>query len=167
MTPFGEAMRELRRRKGVSQKQMAAAIGVSAAYLSALEHGKRGAPSFDFLQRVAGYFNVIWDEADELFRIADISDPKVVLDTSGLPPGHTAFANRLGGRYAVCRKRRSGPWKIFWKKPQFLIMTGDESLFPTARRGPGFGSRGQISYSPQGLRAVIRTESRRPQPGKT
>ncbi|WP_331372673.1 helix-turn-helix domain-containing protein [Sinorhizobium chiapasense] len=98
MTPFGEAMRELRRRKGVSQKQMAAAIGVSAAYLSALEHGKRGAPSFDFLQRVAGYFNVIWDEADELFRIADISDPKVVLDTSGLPPGHTAFANRLGGQ---------------------------------------------------------------------
>jgi transcriptional regulator with XRE-family HTH domain len=98
MTPFGEAVRELRRRKGVSQKEMAAAIGVSPAYLSALEHGKRGAPSFDFLQRVAGYFNVIWDEADELFRIAHISDPKVVLDTSGLPPGHTAFANRLSER---------------------------------------------------------------------
>ncbi|HXV32348.1 MAG TPA: helix-turn-helix transcriptional regulator [Sinorhizobium sp.] len=95
MTPFGEAMRELRRRKGVSQKEMAAAIGVSPAYLSALEHGKRGTPSFDFLQRVAGYFNVIWDEADELFRVAQLSDPRVVLDTSGLPPGHTAFANRL------------------------------------------------------------------------
>lgn len=98
MTPFGEAMRELRRRKGVSQKEMAAAIGVSPAYLSALEHGKRGVPSFDFLQRVAGYLNVIWDEADELFRIARLSDPRVVLDTSGLPPGHTAFANRLSGR---------------------------------------------------------------------
>ncbi len=98
MTPFGEAMRDLRRRKGVSQKEMAAAIGVSPAYLSALEHGKRGAPSFDFLQRVAGYFNVIWDEADELFQIARISDPRVVLDTSGLPTGHTAFANRLSER---------------------------------------------------------------------
>ncbi|WDZ76554.1 helix-turn-helix transcriptional regulator [Ensifer adhaerens] len=95
MTPFGEALRELRRRKGVSQKQMAAAINVSAAYLSALEHGKRGAPSFDFLQRVAGYFNVIWDEAEELFRIANVSTPRVVLDTSGLTPEHTAFANRL------------------------------------------------------------------------
>ena len=95
MTPFGEALRELRRRKGVSQKQMAAALNVSAAYLSALEHGKRGAPSFDFLQRVAGYFNVIWDEAEELFRIANVSAPKVVLDTSGLTPEHTAFANRL------------------------------------------------------------------------
>jgi len=98
MTPFGEAMHRLRRRKGVSQKQMAAAIGVSPAYLSALEHGKRGAPSFEFLQRVAGYFNVIWDDADELFGLAALSDPKVVLDTSGLPSGHTAFANRLAGR---------------------------------------------------------------------
>lgn len=98
MTPFGAAVRELRRKKGVSQKQMAAAIGVSAAYLSALEHGKRGAPSFDFLQRVAGYFNVIWDEAEELFRIAHVSSPKVVLDTSGLAPEHTAFANRLSGQ---------------------------------------------------------------------
>ncbi|AHK42858.1 putative transcriptional regulator, XRE family [Ensifer adhaerens OV14] len=92
------AVRALRRKKGVSQKQMAAAIGVSAAYLSALEHGKRGAPSFDFLQRVAGYFNVIWDDAEELFQIAQVSAPKVVLDTSGLAPEYTAFANRLRGQ---------------------------------------------------------------------
>ena len=98
MTPFGDAVRLLRHKKGVSQKQMAAAIGVSPAYLSALEHGKRGAPSFEFQQRVAGYFNVIWDDADELFGIAAISDPKVVLDTAGLPSAHTAFANRLAGR---------------------------------------------------------------------
>ncbi len=98
MTPFGVAVRALRRKKGVSQKQMAAAIGVSAAYLSALEHGKRGAPSFDFLQRVAGYFNVIWDDAEELFQIAQVSAPKVVLDTSGLAPEYTAFANRLRGQ---------------------------------------------------------------------
>jgi transcriptional regulator with XRE-family HTH domain len=98
VTPFGVAVRALRRKKGVSQKQMAAAIGVSAAYLSALEHGKRGAPSFDFLQRVAGYFNVIWDDAEELFQIAQVSAPKVVLDTSGLAPEYTAFANRLRGQ---------------------------------------------------------------------
>lgn len=94
-TPFGETVRKLREARGVTQKQMAAAIGVSPAYLSALEHGKRGTPSFDFLQRVAGYFNVIWDEAEELFRIAAFSDPRVTLDTSGLPPAYTALANRL------------------------------------------------------------------------
>lgn len=95
MTPFGEAMRDLRKMRGVSQKHMARAIGVSPAYLSALEHGKKGVPSFDLLQRIAGYFNVIWDEADELFQLARSSNPKVSLDTAGLPPEYTALANRL------------------------------------------------------------------------
>jgi len=95
MTPFAEAVRVLRERKGVTQKEMAQAIGVSPAYLSALEHGKRGKPSFDFLQRVAGYFNIIWDEVDELFYLAGSSDPRVIVDTSGLPKEYTAFANGL------------------------------------------------------------------------
>ncbi|HBF30117.1 helix-turn-helix domain-containing protein [Rhizobium sp.] len=95
MTPFGEAIRELRERKGVSQKEMALALSVTPAYLSALEHGHRGKPTFDLLQRIAGYFNVIWDEADELFATAGASHPKVTVDTSGLPASYTAFANSL------------------------------------------------------------------------
>lgn len=95
MTPFGEAMRRLRMQKGVTQKEMAAALGVSQAYLSALEHGNRSAPSFDFIQRVAGYFNVIWDDLDELMRVAGLSHPRVVIDTSGLDAEYTALANRL------------------------------------------------------------------------
>lgn len=98
MTPFGETLRDLRLRKGVTQQEMAKALGVSAAYLSALEHGKRGKPSFDFLQRVAGYFHIIWDEAEELFRVAEASDPRVVLDTVGLSAEYTAFANLLARR---------------------------------------------------------------------
>lgn len=95
MTPFGEAMRELRRQRGVTQKQMAEALGVSQAYLSALEHGNRSAPSFDFIQRVAGYFNIIWDDLEDLMRVAGLSHPRVVIDTSGLDAAYTALANRL------------------------------------------------------------------------
>ena len=95
MTPFAEAVRALREKKGVTQKQMALAIGVSPAYLPALEHGKRGKPSFDLLQRIAGYFNIIWDEAEELFSLAGTSDPRVVIDTAGLPPQYTMLANGL------------------------------------------------------------------------
>ena len=95
MTPFAHALRDLRQRKGVTQRDLARAIGVSPAYLSALEHGRKGKPSFDLLQRIAGYFNIIWDEAEELFLTAEASHPRVVVDTSGLPPQYTAFANRL------------------------------------------------------------------------
>jgi transcriptional regulator with XRE-family HTH domain len=95
MTPLGERLRALRAERGVSQKDMAAAIGVSAAYLSALEHGRRGAPSWTLIQKIIGYFNVIWDEAEELERLAEASHPRVKLDTSGLSPAATELANLL------------------------------------------------------------------------
>lgn len=44
MTPFGKRLRELREERGVTQKEMAQALRVSPAYLSALEHGRRGQP---------------------------------------------------------------------------------------------------------------------------
>ena len=52
MTPFGERMRKMRAERGVTLKQMAADLGVSSAYLSALEHGKRGRPGWHLLQHI-------------------------------------------------------------------------------------------------------------------
>lgn len=95
MTPFGERMRKLRAERGITLLEMAEAIGVSAAYLSALEHGKRGRPGWHLIQRIIAYFNVIWDEAEEVVRLAHISHPRIVIDTAGLSPKATELANRL------------------------------------------------------------------------
>ena len=98
MTPLGEKLRELRRMKGVSQKEMAEAIGVSPAYLSALEHGRRGVPTWVLLQKIIGYFNIIWDDAEDVVALAGQSHPRVVIDTSGLSPAATELANLLAKR---------------------------------------------------------------------
>jgi len=98
MTPFGIRMRELRTLKGVNQKQMAHDLKISAAYLSALERGHRGEPSWQFLQRVIGYFNIIWDEAEELERLASISHTRIVVDTENLSAEATLLANSLAKR---------------------------------------------------------------------
>ncbi|NGN43795.1 helix-turn-helix transcriptional regulator [Mesorhizobium sp. CGMCC 1.15528] len=95
MTPLGERLRALRDERGVSQKEMAAALGVSAAYLSALEHGRRGTPTWALIQKIIGYFNIIWDDAEDLQRLAETSHPRVVIDTSGLSPAATELANLL------------------------------------------------------------------------
>ena len=95
MTPFGDKLRRLRIARGVTQKEMAASIGVSSAYLSALEHGRRGVPSWTMIQKIIGYFNVIWDDADELETLALGSDPRVIVDTSGLSPKATELSNLL------------------------------------------------------------------------
>ncbi len=95
MTPFGAKLRELREARGVSLADMAAELGISSAYLSALEHGKRGRPSWYLIQRIIAYFNIIWDDAEQLLGLARISHPRVTIDTSGLDPKATELANRL------------------------------------------------------------------------
>lgn len=95
MTPFGQRVRELRAARGVTLARMAASLGVTPAYLSALEHGKRGRPTFTLIQGAIHVLGVIWDEADELVRLADLSHPRVVVDTAGLDPEATLLANRL------------------------------------------------------------------------
>lgn len=101
MTPFGERIRALRRERGVTQSEMAKALGVSNAYLSALEHGRRGRPTWQLLQRIIGYLNVIWDDAEELERLAELSHPKVTVETAGLGPKATTLANRLAETIAI------------------------------------------------------------------
>ncbi|EAV42442.1 MULTISPECIES: helix-turn-helix domain-containing protein [Roseibium] len=95
MTPLGAKIRELRTKRDVSLKEMAAALSVSSAYLSALEHGKRGKPTWFLVQRIITYFNVIWDEAEEIQRLAELSDPRVTIDTAGMDPKATELANQL------------------------------------------------------------------------
>jgi transcriptional regulator with XRE-family HTH domain len=95
MTPFGERLRKLRLERSVTLKHMAKALGVSSAYLSALEHGKRGRPSWHLVQGVIAYFNIIWDDAEDLLQLAKLSHPRITIDTAGLSPAATELANRL------------------------------------------------------------------------
>lgn len=98
MSSFGVKIRQLRAKKGVSQSEMAKEIGVSAAYLSALEHGKKGAPSWPTTQKIVHYFGLIWDEAEALQSLAQLSRRRVMVDTSGLDPRATRAANLMARR---------------------------------------------------------------------
>ena len=93
MTPFGQKLRQLRKERGILLKDMAFALGVSAAYLSALEHGHRSRPKAGLVQQISAYFNLAWDDVDELQRLAELSHPRIHLDCSGLPPETTELAN--------------------------------------------------------------------------
>ena len=47
------------------------------------------------MHQVNEYFGLIWDEADDLSRLARLSNPRVTVNTAGLTPEQTALANRL------------------------------------------------------------------------
>jgi len=95
VTPFGARLRRMRADRDIKLKDMAKALDVTPAYLSALEHGQRGQPSRYFVRRVCSFFNIIWDDAEELQRLADLSHPRVTVDTAGLDEKRTELANRL------------------------------------------------------------------------
>lgn len=95
MTPFGQRLRRLRKINKITLKQMAGDMGVSSAYFSALEHGYRGRPGPGLVQQIAGYFNLGMEETDELKRLAQLSHPRVTVDTAGLNPKATELANML------------------------------------------------------------------------
>lgn len=100
MTPFGERLRALRAGRGSTLKEMAAALQVSSAYLSALEHGHRGRPTDGLIHQICGYFGLIWDDAEALHHLAEISHPRVTIDTAGLSPTATRLAHRLAKNIA-------------------------------------------------------------------
>ena len=88
MTPFGAKLRDMRAQRGITLKDMAADLQISAAFLSALEHGKRGRPSPILVRQICGFFHIIWEDAEDLERLARISHPRVVVGS--------VFNNRTG-----------------------------------------------------------------------
>ena len=101
MTPFGVRVRALRKERRLTLKRMAADLQLSPAYLSALEHGRRGRPTWSLVQQIVEYLNIIWDEAEDLHRLARLSHPRIVIDTAGLDPAATELANRLASEIAA------------------------------------------------------------------
>ncbi len=60
MNKFGERLKELRIEKGLSQKQLADAVGLTSAGISLWEKNKR-VPNLDAVIVLADFFNVTID----------------------------------------------------------------------------------------------------------
>jgi len=109
MTPFGERMRELRAARGLTQQQQADQLGVSKAYISALETGARGHPSAPFVDQICAWLGLIWDDAEELKALAVMSHPKPVIDASRSHAAAVELANLVATHIgsldaAACRR---------------------------------------------------------------
>ena len=95
MTPFGELMRYWRTQKNLTLRDQADFLDISQAYLSALEHGKRGKPSFALVDQICVFLDLIWDEAEALKSAANHSHPRPSIDASNLSPEAVYLANLM------------------------------------------------------------------------
>jgi transcriptional regulator with XRE-family HTH domain len=95
MTPFGLKMREWRRKHNRTQQQQATFLGVSKSYISALETGARGQPSAFFVDQICVWLSLIWDDAEDLKRLASLSHPKPSIDVRGQTADAVYLSNFL------------------------------------------------------------------------
>ena len=95
MTPFGLKMRALREERGLTQQNQADYLGVSKAYISALETGSRGQPSGPLVDQICVWLGLIWDEAEALKFLAAMSHPKPTIDARKCGANNVYLANLL------------------------------------------------------------------------
>lgn len=101
LTAFGKAVRGLRNEAGVRLFHMATALGVSSAYLSAVETGKKKVND-DLVERAIKYFHSLGVDAHGLHRAAQSSATVQTFDVKNYDDDSkelmAAFARRFSGR---------------------------------------------------------------------
>ena len=95
MTPFGIKLKHIREQRHKSLKDLSKALKVSTAYVSMLENGKRGRPADGLIELICSYFNLSWEEADELKFLAKNSDINTKLNSEKLSLNATMLTNVL------------------------------------------------------------------------
>lgn len=83
LTEFGKVVRKARIDVNESLGSMATALGVSSAFLSGIETGRKNIPE-TFVTKVQGYFKDLGVLIPNLQQLADVSNQSVPLD--GLSP---------------------------------------------------------------------------------
>ena len=91
LTDFGRFLRKIRTDCGEILKDMAEKLNVSAAYLSAVEMGKRNIPE-QWVNRISELYNLSEEEKNNLNDAADNSAKSITLSFDNISDSHKETA---------------------------------------------------------------------------
>lgn len=97
MSPLAKFIVDIRKKKGMRQKDLADAVGYEQSYISALEVGTKGPPTLEFIMKLINALNLEQDEQDQLEAAIKRSDRKFVIP-----------ANAPETLYELCYELRQG-----------------------------------------------------------
>jgi len=80
MNPFASLLHDIRIRNGFRQFELADLIGYEQTYISALEVGKKGPPTSEFIERLISTLNLTPKESEQLRDAADASQRKFIIE---------------------------------------------------------------------------------------
>lgn len=82
MTPFGNELSTLRRKRKIQQQELAERLNVQPSYVSAMENGKKGPPSIPILNLLLDALELNPEEARSLEATIELSDRNLRLPES-------------------------------------------------------------------------------------
>jgi transcriptional regulator with XRE-family HTH domain len=80
MSPFASLLSAIRKRHTIRQKELADLMGYEQTYISALEVGKKGPPTPEFIDRLITALNLSSEESESLRDAADASQRKFIIN---------------------------------------------------------------------------------------
>lgn len=98
ITEFGKFLRSLRQRHAELLKDMAETLGVSAAFLSAVEAGKKSIPT-NLVQQIIDLYELPPQQVIEMQLAADASQRSATIDLEGASPEARGVAVALARQF--------------------------------------------------------------------
>lgn len=83
LTPFGKAVRKFRVDRGETQFEVAEALGVSIAFWSAIETGKKNVPT-ELFEKAISYFRLAKEDAEKLQELSWVSQKDIKINMQNM-----------------------------------------------------------------------------------
>lgn len=91
---YGAFVRAIRKQNGETLADMSAKLGVSIAFLSALETGQKIVPLF-YIDKIADAYGLNAEEKEELANTVDISNSRIIIQLADLDSERVSVALKL------------------------------------------------------------------------
>lgn len=81
MNPFACLLHTIRMQRGIRQTELSDLIGYEQTYISALEIGKKGPPTPEFVEKLITALDLKGEERERLLKAVEASNRKLVIDS--------------------------------------------------------------------------------------
>lgn len=92
---FGDFVHQKRISKGLSYRDLAIVLGITAPYISDIEKNRRNAPAMDKLEKLSEFFMLTKEEKTMMFDLAGDTKSEVAPDIPGYIKDHDYVASAL------------------------------------------------------------------------
>jgi len=108
---FGQFISEQKQRNSLQSQELASKLGISVAYLSQLEHGKRVCPDISLIKKMIDIFELSTEETIVFYDLYEEASGQLSLDIIEYIKSHKIIKKAI--RSAIAFSATDKDWQVF------------------------------------------------------